>query len=108
MIDNHMPNFKEKALCYDHDPKLWFPEEIHGNNKSWSRTPDAMKARKICNECPALMECRNYALAYSGLAGIWGGLDRIERTKLQEKLGITPLFILDTYDSTPFLVRKGE
>lgn len=107
MIDNHMPDFKEKALCSDHDPDLWFPDEPIGNDKSWSRTPNAMKARKICNECPALMECRNYALAYSGLSGIWGGLDHKERTDLQAKLGIIPLFILDTYNSALF-ERKGE
>ena len=107
MIDNHMPDFKEKALCSEHDPDLWFPEERSGNNKLWSRTPEAMKARKICSECPAMMECRNYALAYSGLSGIWGGLDIIERDNLQKKLGITPLFILDTYKSFPFR-KEGE
>jgi hypothetical protein len=52
------------------------------------------------------MECRNYALAYSGLAGIWGGLDYQERRELQDKLGITPLFMTETYDSTVFALLK--
>jgi hypothetical protein len=54
------------------------------------------------------MECRNYALAYSGLSGIWGGLDHIEREKLQEKLGITPIFMMNTYDNTVFAIQKGN
>lgn len=99
MIDNHFPNFEERASCQDYPSEWWFPVEVSGTSKAWSRTPDAMKARGICKDCPALMECRNYALAYSGLAGIWGGLDHQERRTLQEKLGITPIFMLDTYDS---------
>lgn len=107
MIDNHFPALSEKAACAEHPAEWWFPEEPRRNDKSWSRTPDAMKARAICNDCPALMECRNYALAYSGLAGIWGGLDHVERKNLQEKLGITPIFMRDTYDSTVFALMAG-
>lgn len=109
MIDNHFPDLKEKASCAEHPPEWWFPEEVSGKSTAWSHTPDAMKARAICKECPALMECRGYALAYSGLAGIWGGLDRQERTKLQEKLGITPIFMLDTYESNIFsMLKEGK
>ncbi len=107
MIDNHFPSLSEKAACAEHPAEWWFPEEPRRNDKSWSRTPDAMKARAICKDCPALMECRNYALAYSGLAGIWGGLDHVERKNLQEKLGITPIFMRDTYDSTVFALMAG-
>lgn len=99
MIDNHIPVFKEKALCAEYPAEWWFPEEVSGNSTKWSRTPDAMKAREICEDCLALMECRNYALAYSGLAGIWGGMDYQERRAIQKKLGITPIFMRDTYDS---------
>lgn len=102
MFDNHFPQFKEKASCAEHPAEWWFPDEVGGKSKAWSHTPDAMKARAICEDCPALMECRNYALAYSGLAGIWGGLDRQERDTLQKKLGITPIFMMDTYDSNVF------
>lgn len=99
MIDNHMPVLSEPALCADYPADWWFPQEVAGTSKQWSRTPDAMKARSICKECPAKEECLNYALAYSGLAGIWGGLDYQERRVIQNKLGITPIFMIDTYDS---------
>jgi len=99
MIDNHMPVLTERASCQDYPADWWFPQEVAGTSKKWSRTPEAMKARKICEGCLAQRECLNYALAYSGLAGIWGGLDYQERRVIQEKLGITPIFMLDTYDS---------
>lgn len=98
MLDNHMPRFTNKASCEDHDPELWFPQEKSGN-RNWTRTPDAMKARSICKECPALIECRMYSLQYSGLYGIWAALDWYERDEIQKKLNIVPIAMMDTYDS---------
>lgn len=103
-----MPVFTQKASCVDYPADWWFPQEVAGTSKQWSRTPEAMKARSICQECPAMMECRNYALAYSGLAGIWGGLDYQERRDLQQNLGIVPIFMMDTYDSSFFRVKEAE
>ena len=105
MIDNHMPVLTERALCADYPADWWFPQEVAGTSKKWSRTPEAMKARSICKECPAQRECLNYALAYSGLAGIWGGLDYQERRVIQNKLGIIPIFMTDTYDTR--LYKEG-
>lgn len=105
MIDNHMPVFKEYAACADYPADLWFPQEVAGGSKKWSRTPDAMNARSICKTCPARDECLNYALAYDGLAGIWGGMDYQERRDVQKKLGITPIFMMDTYDSSVFRAK---
>jgi WhiB family redox-sensing transcriptional regulator len=105
MNSHHFPIFENRGSCADYPAEWWFPLEVAGTSRQWSRTPDAMKARSICAECPALMECRNYALAYSGLAGIWGGLDHQERRDLQEKLGVTPLFMMDTYDSSFFRTK---
>lgn len=68
--------FSQKGACSntEFDPDWWFPQEKSGNSK-WSRTPDAMKARAICSHCPILEECRNYAVQYEGIYGIWGGWD---------------------------------
>ena len=102
MNSHHFPVLENRASCADYPAEWWFPQEVAGTSKQWSRTLDALKARSICAECPALIECRNYALAYSGLAGIWGGMDHQERRALQEKLGIVPIFMIDTYDSSVF------
>jgi len=77
------------ASCVQYDPEWWFPIEI-GGSSTWSRTPEAMKAREICATCPAFDECRDYSLRFDSIHGIWAGLDRHERDALQKKLGITP------------------
>jgi len=79
------------ASCHDkeYDPEWWFPIEI-GGSRTWSRTPDAMKARAICATCPMIKECRDYSLRFDTIYGIWAGLDRHERHDLQKKLGIAP------------------
>jgi WhiB family transcriptional regulator, redox-sensing transcriptional regulator len=104
MTNHYLPVFENKASCADHDPELWFPQEVRGS-RVWTRTPDAMKAREICSECPALMECRNYSLQFSGLYGIWAGKDWYERNDIQKKLGIVPTPMMDTFDSTVFSAR---
>ena len=49
-----------------------------------------MQARAICGACPANPECLEYALRYSGLHGIWAGLDPTERSKLQDGKSVIP------------------
>jgi WhiB family redox-sensing transcriptional regulator len=95
------------ASCAQYDPEWWFPIEI-GGTKEWSRTPEAMMARKICATCPAFDECREYSLRFDYIHGIWAGLDRHERHDLQEKLGIVPESFSESY--RPFMVhiRKGS
>lgn len=90
-LSKHNPDFSANGDCSNkqYDPEWWFPEEKSGKVK-WSHTYEATAARNVCKSCPLLVECKSYALQYSGLSGIWGGLDRIERRELQIKLGLTP------------------
>jgi WhiB family redox-sensing transcriptional regulator len=69
-------NFSQKGSCSnaEFDPDWWFPQEKAGKVQ-WSRTPDANKARAICATCPILEECRDYAVPFEGIYGIWGGYD---------------------------------
>ena len=94
------------ASCVQYDPEWWFPIEI-GGSSTWSRTPEAMKAREICATCPAFDECRDYSLRFDSIHGIWAGLDRHERYALQKKLGIKPeSFSLDYRPHMEYVVRK--
>lgn len=79
----------DDASCANYDAEMWFPLEI-GGSRTWSRTPEAMMARKICASCPAIDACRDYSLRFDTIHGIWAGLDRHERYELQKKLRITP------------------
>ncbi|MGW5042149.1 WhiB family transcriptional regulator [Streptomyces parvulus] len=53
------------------DPDFWFPEQ--GVN--------AGPPKAFCHTCPALTDCRAWALANPHLTGegIWGGMSRTER-----------------------------
>lgn len=96
------------ASCHDkeYDPEWWFPIEI-GGSRTWSRTPDAMKARAICTTCPMLKECRDYSLRFDSIYGIWAGLDRHERNDLQKQLEIEPeSFSLSYRPYMEYVVRK--
>lgn len=112
MIENHLPMFTKQASCFDkeYDPEWWHPQELAGNGRKWSHTPNATLARSICHACPAKQECKDYSLRYSNLTGIWAGLDRIERHSMQVALDITPIDWLSTYESAVYRVphNMGE
>lgn len=86
-----------RASCAGHDePDLWFPIEV-GGKTDWAHSPSAMQARTICASCPVIQACGEYALRFDSIAGIWGGTDRHERSKLQKDLGITPVSFSASY-----------
>jgi WhiB family redox-sensing transcriptional regulator len=85
--------YTHPALCAEIDPEVWFPER--GGNSKY-RTPEAVHAKQLCKRCPAIAECREYALKYTGLYGIWGGLDPSERRDIQKTLNIIPIHVLNT------------
>jgi WhiB family transcriptional regulator, redox-sensing transcriptional regulator len=41
------------------------------------------EAKTYCARCPVLMECREFAIQYPMLRGIWGGMNERERKKLR-------------------------
>lgn len=104
MLSGHMPRFVNHASCSDHDPQLWFPEEQAGRHRTWTKTPEVMKAREICSTCPAIQECLEYSLKYSQLYGIWAGLDWYERDELQKSLNLTPVNMTTTI---PHYYKEG-
>jgi WhiB family redox-sensing transcriptional regulator len=97
--------FTHTTLCSEIDPEVWFPE--HGGNSKY-RTPEAVHAKQLCKSCPALEECREYALRYTGLYGIWGGLDPSERRDIQKKLNIIPIHVLNTTPSMTEGFTEGK
>jgi WhiB family redox-sensing transcriptional regulator len=47
-----------------------------------ARSERVAAAKAICERCPALNECRAYALQFREPYGIWGGLSETERASL--------------------------
>lgn len=68
-------DWMEKAVCRDSGPEVFF----HPNGeRGRSRTRREEAAKQLCRVCPALKECREYALANNEQYGTWGGLSEIE------------------------------
>lgn len=101
MIDVHMPRFTNRSSCSEqgYDPDWWHPQELAGRGRKWSHTPEAELARSICSDCPALQECKKYALQYFNLTGIWGGMDRLERHAMQKASNMNPINWESTYET---------
>jgi hypothetical protein len=87
-----LPVFSKHPSCADSlEPDMWFPEEVSGiSGRGWSYTPSAKLARSICQGCEAFDECKDYALEFQDLAGIWADQDRKERYAEQVARGIKP------------------
>lgn len=98
-----------QGRCGKHaDPDLWFapveassPRYAHleGDAVRRARLRDRNKAKEICHACPVRVQCLKYAMDHmgpmdpadeeangDGRHGIWGGLDKTERTKLRNML----------------------
>ena len=67
------PGWYRSALCAQTDPEAFFPEKGQSGKE----------AKRICGRCEVRTACRDYALAHSGLYGIWGGLTESERRHLR-------------------------
>ena len=106
-MDNHSAQFDNPALCASHpEPDLWFPKEKSGT-RNWTRTPDAVKARTICQACPAQQECLDYSLQYRYLYGIWAGLDWYERHEIQDRKKIKTMDWVSTFTFSYFHDRNS-
>jgi WhiB family redox-sensing transcriptional regulator len=102
------PEFESNALCstIGLDPEIWFDYEVHrGGSVTYNESTKL--AREVCYSCPALRECRAYAMQFFNLHGIWGGLDHVERGRMQKALGQTPTDFTSTYTS-PIQPLRGE
>lgn len=60
--------------CVDADPAMFFPQ-IGANDQ-------AAAAKAICQTCPVIDPCREWALDQDERFGVWGGLSERERARM--------------------------
>ena len=70
-------SWREHALCAQVGGDLWHPEKGQSN----------VEAKRICNSCPVIDACLEYALRYPEM-GIWGGLSESQRDRIRKERGI--------------------
>ena len=87
------------------DPDWWHDYSTE-NNHLMEASVETRMAISICNRCDAMQECREFALQYSGLGGVWGGLVPSHRTSLQRQLNITPIPFIETWRAPTQPLRK--
>ena len=76
---DYVADWRDRAACLGEDPELFFPI---GNGPAARAQID--EAKSVCGFCPVIDSCRRYALRY-GMAGIWGGLDDLERRQARTR-----------------------
>ena len=78
-----------QGLCAQpqRDPEEWFSDRSRGGQ---SRLRDRREAARLCDGCPVVRECLEYAIATSQRYGVWGGMSERDRTVLQREAFRTP------------------
>ena len=64
------------AACRGMESSLFFAPD---GERSRARNRRIANAKTVCAGCPALTDCRSYALSAGETFGIWGGLTEDER-----------------------------
>lgn len=70
-----------QAACRSVPAEAFFPSE--GESRK-ARERGLLRAKAICQVCPVIDRCREYALRAGEQYGVWGGLSEEER---QERVG---------------------
>ena len=73
-------DWRHDAACRDSDPELFFP--IGNIGPALAQIEDA---KKICQICPVMTDCLQWALETGQEAGVWGGASEDERRAMRRR-----------------------
>lgn len=68
-------SWMEHAVCTQVDPDLWHPGP--GENDK------VRKAKRICDNCPVVFDCFEYAMEHPDMGGILGATTSRERQQMR-------------------------
>lgn len=74
-------------VCAQTDPDEWFPDAGGSANK----------VKAMCNDCPLINECLEFAIQNGEQWGIWGGETYRKRRKIMQARGIRPYHQISIY-----------
>ena len=72
-----------RGSCRGMDPSIFFP------GAGSRRARDEARAKVVCEGCPVLTQCRQYAVDAAEPYGIWGGMTPLERALLTPHTQLT-------------------
>ncbi|MFC6159983.1 WhiB family transcriptional regulator [Kribbella jiaozuonensis] len=70
--------WQQRGACTAEDPELFFPLGTTG-----PALQQIESAKEVCRRCEVADTCLDWALRTGQDAGIWGGLDELERRALR-------------------------
>ena len=74
-----IPSWMDQAICSQVDPDAHFPE----------KGGSTLAAKKVCQSCPVIAECLEYAISNNERFGVWGGRSERERRDLMDARSTT-------------------
>ncbi|MGH3922228.1 MAG: WhiB family transcriptional regulator [Pseudonocardiaceae bacterium] len=77
-----LSGWRAQAACLEEDPELFFPVGVTG------RALDQIEqAKAVCQRCPVVGACLEWALETNQQDGVWGGLSEDQRRTLRRRRG---------------------
>jgi WhiB family redox-sensing transcriptional regulator len=73
-------NWRDRALCLNEDPELFFPSSEHRSSRQLE------EAKAVCAACPVRRDCLQSAVKIGVAHGVWGGLSELELRSLNRRL----------------------
>lgn len=80
-------SWQSRGSCRGLDSAVFFHPDAERGIKRAARE---RVAKAVCNTCPVLRQCREYALATHEPYGVWGGLTEEERNRVHAGLPLIP------------------
>lgn len=71
-------DWRNQASCRHTDPDLFFPIGSTG-----PAVDQIASAKAVCQQCPAMKACLEFALATNQECGVWGGASEDERRAMR-------------------------
>jgi WhiB family redox-sensing transcriptional regulator len=75
--------WQEDAACRSYDNLLFFGDD-HGESELEKQAREA-RAKAVCERCPVIEACLEFAIETNQKYGIWGGMTDRERASLKRR-----------------------
>lgn len=69
--------WQQSAACRGPLGAVFFPPS--STERKREKAAREAHAKRICEQCPVIVECRTYAIEVGEAHGVWGGLGEKER-----------------------------
>ncbi|WP_082921190.1 WhiB family transcriptional regulator [Rhodococcus sp. D-6] len=82
-----------RARCRGFSTAAFFPPDRETRG---ARLRREQEAKRVCQQCPVVRECRSHALRVGERYGVWGGTSETDRRDLAAGSAATPVRALHT------------